>query len=72
MVIALKSGFAGWIDNGIFSNIVLNNIENISGNHVGGFAGEIANGTLSNIVLNNIGDIGGNYQANEWLAWDSG
>ncbi|MCL9823113.1 filamentous hemagglutinin N-terminal domain-containing protein, partial [Helicobacter colisuis] len=53
-------GFAGWIDNGTFSNIVLNNIGNISGDIAGGFAGWIGAGTFSNIALNNIGDISGN------------
>ncbi|MCI7047728.1 filamentous hemagglutinin N-terminal domain-containing protein [Helicobacter sp.] len=56
-------GFAGRIDNGTFSNIVFNNIGNISGGIAGGFAGVIGNGTsnivLNNIVLNNIGDIVG-------------
>ncbi|EES89062.1 filamentous hemagglutinin N-terminal domain-containing protein [Helicobacter canadensis] len=51
-------GFAGRIDNGAFSNIVLNHIGDISGgSYTGGFGGLIEIGDFSNIILNNIGDI---------------
>lgn len=50
-------GFAARINNGTFSNIVLNNIGDIVGDAAGGFAGQINNGTFSNIALNNIGEI---------------
>ncbi|MCI7764882.1 filamentous hemagglutinin [Helicobacter sp.] len=55
-------GFAARINNGTFSNIVLNNIGDIVGDflgNAGGFAGGIiGTTTLSNIVLNNIKNIG--------------
>ncbi|CAM2955219.1 hypothetical protein [Helicobacter burdigaliensis] len=49
-------GFAGYIDNGTFSNIVLNNIGNISVSgsnaYVGGFVGRIyGNSTFKNIYI---------------------
>lgn len=40
--------------NVIFENIVLNDLEEISGSHAGGFAGWINDGTFNNIILNNI------------------
>lgn len=48
----------------IFENIVLNDLEEISGSHAGGFAGGVLNNengiaSLSNIVLNNIESIKG-------------
>ena len=57
-------GFAGYINGGNFSNIILKNIGSIS--HVGlgsasfdigGFAGYINGGTFSNIILSNIESI---------------
>lgn len=48
-------GFAGMTQgNVIFENIVLNDLEEISGSHAGGFAGWINDGTFNNIILNNI------------------
>ncbi|MCE7257366.1 hypothetical protein LZW66_02525 [Campylobacter coli] len=48
----------------IFENIVLNDLEEISGSHAGGFVGGVLNNengiaSLSNIVLNNIESIKG-------------
>ena len=57
-------GFAGRIDGGTFSNIILKNIGSISGVGlesasfgIGGFAGRIDGGTFSNIILSNIESI---------------
>lgn len=47
----------------IFENIVLNDLEEISGSHAGGFAGWINNGTFENIALNNIKNISDNNYA---------
>lgn len=58
-------GFAGMTQgNVIFENIVLNDLEEISGSHAGGFVGGVLNNengiaSLSNIVLNNIESIKG-------------
>ncbi|EAM0505012.1 hypothetical protein D3I00_09150, partial [Campylobacter coli] len=52
---------AGWINNGTFENIALNNIKNISdNNYAGGFTGYAGAGTYKNIILNNIGEISAN------------
>ncbi|EDO8877758.1 filamentous hemagglutinin N-terminal domain-containing protein [Campylobacter coli] len=57
-LVGYAGGFAGYIKNGTFSNISLNNIENIDSQEVtGGFAGYIGDGTFSNISLNNIDSI---------------
>ena len=57
-------GFAGYINGGNFSNIILKNIGSISGIgsegasfDIGGFAGWIDGGTFSNIILSNIESI---------------
>ncbi|EEQ62860.1 hypothetical protein HPMG_00317, partial [Helicobacter pullorum MIT 98-5489] len=57
-------GFAGYINGGNFSNIILKNIGSISGVglesasfDIGGFAGWIDGGTFSNIILSNIESI---------------
>ncbi|OCR12265.1 hypothetical protein BA919_08925 [Helicobacter pullorum] len=57
-------GFAGYIDGGTFSNIILKNIGSISyvdlgsaSFGIGGFAGYIYGGTFSNIILSNIESI---------------
>ncbi|VEJ08105.1 filamentous hemagglutinin family N-terminal domain [Helicobacter pullorum] len=57
-------GFAGYINGGNFSNIILKNIGSISGIGsegasfgIGGFAGWIDGGTFSNIILSNIESI---------------
>ena len=57
-------GFAGSINGGNFSNIILKNIGSISGVGlesasfgIGGFAGQIDGGTFSNIILSNIESI---------------
>ena len=57
-------GFAGYINGGNFSNIILKNIGSISGVGlesasfgIGGFAGQIDGGTFSNIILSNIESI---------------
>ncbi|OCR18767.1 hypothetical protein BA918_06010, partial [Helicobacter pullorum] len=57
-------GFAGWINGGNFSNIILKNIGSIRGVglgsasfDIGGFAGWIDGGTFSNIILSNIESI---------------
>ncbi|MCL9820891.1 hypothetical protein NCR96_03930 [Helicobacter sp. 14348-15] len=62
-------GFIGQMSSGEFSNIVLNNIGDISGDNdlggAGGFAGLIFHGTSSNIVLNNIGNISATWNGND-------
>ena len=57
-------GFAGYINGGNFSNIILKNIRSISSVglvgasfDIGGFAGWIDGGTFSNIILSNIESI---------------
>ncbi|KPH53969.1 hypothetical protein HPU229313_07615, partial [Helicobacter pullorum] len=57
-------GFAGYINGGNFSNIILKNIGSISSVglggtsfDIGGFAGWIYGSTFSNIILKNIGSI---------------
>ncbi|WP_104719567.1 filamentous hemagglutinin N-terminal domain-containing protein, partial [Helicobacter pullorum] len=57
-------GFAGYINGGNFSNIILKNIGSISGVgsegasfDIGGFAGYINGGNFSNIILSNIESI---------------
>lgn len=67
--IGFIGGFAGWINNGTFENIALNNIGEISANgtasldeksiYAGGFAGRIKSDGInfSNIVLNDIDKI---------------
>ena len=57
-------GFAGYINGGNFSNIILKNIRSISSVglgsasfDIGGFAGWIYGGTFSNIILSNIESI---------------
>ncbi|OCR11771.1 two-partner secretion domain-containing protein, partial [Helicobacter pullorum] len=57
-------GFAGYINGGNFSNIILKNIRSISSVGlgsasfgIGGFAGRIDGGTFSNIILSNIESI---------------
>ncbi|PZT47350.1 hypothetical protein B6S12_09490, partial [Helicobacter valdiviensis] len=53
-------GFAGWIEGGEFSNIVLNGIKSIGGRlYIGGFAGNIEKGEFSNIAVNNIKELRG-------------
>ncbi|WP_268906986.1 filamentous hemagglutinin N-terminal domain-containing protein [Campylobacter armoricus] len=64
----MVGGFAGYVGNGTFSNISLNNIGSIiisssSGDDgwSGGFAGRIFSGIYTNISLNNIGNINSSY-----------
>ncbi|EAL0079673.1 filamentous hemagglutinin N-terminal domain-containing protein [Campylobacter lari] len=69
-LVSFAGGFAGYIGDGTFSNISLNNIKNIqSQNYSGGFTGYVTNGTFSNIDLSNIVNISSNWAAGGFSGW---